>query len=114
MGLSITNHYTPGIDCTSRRCTDHRKLIGNTIIAVETDEYAHNRYDKYNEEIRYDDLFMIHSGKWIYIRFNPDNNISKVNISVKLDALIDKIAESISRVENEENTEPVEIYKMYY
>ena len=70
--------------------------------------------DMTNMMRRYDDLFMIHSGKWIYIRFNPDNNISKVNINVKLDALMDKIAESVSRVENEENTELVEIHKMYY
>jgi hypothetical protein len=36
---------------------------------VETDENAHNEKD---EEIRYDDLYMVHSGKWIFIRFNPD------------------------------------------
>jgi hypothetical protein len=42
---------------------DHRKLIGNTMLAVETDENAHRGYDEKDEEIRYDDLYMIHSGK---------------------------------------------------
>ena len=106
--------YTGNCDCTRRQRIDHRKMIGNTIIAVETDEFAHCGYDKHDEINRYDDLFMIHSGKWIFIRFNPDNNVSKVNINAKLDALIDKIADSISRVENEENTNPIEIHKMYY
>ena len=41
---------------------NHRKLIGNTILAVETDEFGHRSYDQHDEEIRYDDLFMIHSG----------------------------------------------------
>ena len=31
---------------------------------------------------------MIHSGKWIFIRFNPDSNVSKVDLEDKLDTLI--------------------------
>ena len=30
---------------------------------------AHRYYDK--KEIRYDDLYMVYSEKWIFIRFNP-------------------------------------------
>jgi uncharacterized membrane protein YobD (UPF0266 family) len=66
-----------------------------------------------DEEIRYDDVYMIHSGKWIFIRFNPDDNISKVDIDDKLDTLIDKMHECINRIENDENIELVEIYKLY-
>ena len=58
-------------------------------------------------------VYMIHSGKWIFIRFNPDNNISKVDIADKIDVLIDKIKECISRIQNEENLELLEIYKLY-
>jgi hypothetical protein len=47
---------------------------------------------------------MIHNGKWIFIRFNPND---------KLDTLIDKIHECINRIENDENIELVEIYKLY-
>ncbi len=96
-----------------RRRIDHRKLIGNTILAIETDEFGHRGYDQKDEEIRYDDLFMIHSGKWIFIRFNPDDNISKVDIDDKIDKLIEIMNECILRIENNENTELVEIYKLY-
>ena len=106
--------YTGDCNCTHRRRIDHRKLIGNTILAVETDEFGHKGYDQNDEEIRYDDLFMIYSGKWIFIRFNPDNNISKTDIDDKLDKLIEIMEDCISRIENNENTELLEIYKLYY
>ena len=106
--------YTGNCDCTHRRRIDHRKLIGNTMLATETDEFAHRGYDKTDEEIRYDDLYMIHSGKWIFIRFNPDSNVSKVDIDDKLDTLIETMKECIGRIEREENTELVEIIKLYY
>ena len=105
--------YTGNCDCTHRRRIDHRKLIDNTILAIETDEFGHRRYDKTDEEIRYDDLYMIHSGKWIYIRFNPDNNVSKTDLDDKLDKLIETINNSIYRIKCEENTELVEIIKLY-
>jgi len=106
--------YTGGCDCTHRRRIDHRKLIGNTILAIETDEFGHRGYDSKDEEIRYDDLYMIHSGKWIFIRFNPDDNISKVDIDDKINVLVDKIKECILRIKNDENSELIEIYKLYY
>jgi hypothetical protein len=105
--------YTGNCDCTHRRRIDHRKIIGNTILAIETDEFGHRGYDKTDEEIRYDDLYMIHSGKWIFIRFNPDSNVSKVDIDDKLDKLINTMQECIGRIEREENTELVEIIKLY-
>jgi hypothetical protein len=106
--------YTGNCDCTHRRRIDHRKLIGNTMLAAETDEFGHRGYNKKNEEIRYDDLYMIHSGKWIFIRFNPDSNVSKVDIEDKLDTFIDTMKECIRRIEMEENKEIIEIIKLYY
>jgi hypothetical protein len=105
--------YTGNCDCTHQRRIDHRKLIGNTILAVETDEFGHRGYDQHDEEIRYDDLYMIHSGKWIFIRFNPDDNISKVDIDDKLEKLIETMNDCIDRINNDENTEFVEIIKLY-
>ena len=105
--------YTMNCDCTHRRRIDHLKLIGNTILAVETDEFGHRGYNQKDEEIRYDDLYMIHSGKWIFIRFNPDDNISKVDIDDKLNKLIETINDCIDRIEREENTELLEIIKLY-
>jgi hypothetical protein len=105
--------YTGNCDCTHRRRIDHRKMIGNTILAIETDEFGHRGYDKKDEDIRYDDVYMIHSGKWIFIRFNPDTNVSKVDIQDKLSKLIESMDECIYRIEKEENTNLVEIIKLY-
>ena len=106
--------YTGNCDCTHRRRIDHRKLIGNTILAIETDEFAHRSYNEKDEEIRYDDLYMIHSGKWIFIRFNPDDNRDKTDIEYKITILIETIKNQISRIEHEENSELIEIIKLYY
>ena len=56
---------------------------------------------------------MLHSGKWIYIRFNPDTNVSKIDISDKLDKLIETMEECIDRIELGENADLVEIIKLY-
>ena len=108
--------YTGNCDCTHRRRIDHRKLINGTLLAIETDEFGHRGYDKKDEEIRYDDLYMIHSGKWIFIRFNPDDNYDKSNTDIedKLNKLIETIEQNIDRIENYENEENIEIIKLYY
>ena len=116
--------YTHNCDCTHRRRIDHRKLIGNTILAIETDEFAHSGYDPLDEEIRYDDLYMVHSGKWVFIRFNPDGKgvdlfpeekrSYEVAIEDKLDVLIREIDKQITRIEYEENTDLLEVVKLYY
>lgn len=107
--------YTGNCDCTHRRRVDHRKLIGNTILAVETDEHAHQGYEEKDEEIRYDDLYMMHSGKWIYIRFNPDiTRTDKTDIEDRIDKLLEVMEEQMIRIMREENEELVEIIKLFY
>jgi hypothetical protein len=112
--------YSGNCDCTNRRRIDHRILIGNTLLCVETDENQHKSYDKKDEEIRYDDLYMLHSGKFIFIRFNPDKYINSKNKSVnpmiymRLPVLKEEIEKQIDRIKNEENTELLEIIKLYY
>jgi hypothetical protein len=103
--------YTGNCNCTHRRRIDHRKLIGNTILAIETDENGHTGYDIEDEEIRYDDLYMIHSGKWIFIRFNPDGK--GVGMEDKIVKLIEKMGQQIERIERIENTDLVEIIKLF-
>lgn len=104
--------YTGECDCTMRRRIDHRKLIGATLLCIETDEFAHKRYDPKDEEIRYDDLYMVHSGKWVFIRFNPDGK--GVAMVDKLARLVQEIHSQIKRIENEENTELLEVLKLFY
>ena len=112
--------WTGNCDCTHKRRIDHRKLIGNTLLCVETDENQHKSYDETDEEIRYDDLFMLHGGKFIYIRFNPDKFKDKNGKSLnpmlytRLSILKMEIEKQIKRIENEENDELLEIIKLYY
>ena len=56
---------------------------------------------------------MAYSSKWIFIRFNPDSNVSKMDIKDKFAKLLETIKESITRIEQEENTELVEIIRLF-
>ena len=111
--------WTGNCNCTHRRRIDHRKLIGNTLLCVGTDEFQHKYYDDDYEKLRYEDLMMIHGGKFIYIRFNPDQykeNGKKKNplMKTRLIALEKEMNKQIKRIENEENNELLEIIPMYY
>jgi len=112
--------WTGNCDCTHRRRIDHRKLIGNTLLCIETDENQHKGYDVNNEEIRYDDLYMLHGGKFIFIRFNPDKFKNKAGknlnpmLYTRLPVLKEEIERQIKKIEKEENIELLEIIKLYY
>ena len=112
--------YTHGCDCPSRRRIDHRILINNTMLAIETDEHQHRSYDPKNEEIRHDDVYMHYSGKWIWIRFNPDSYKDKNGVGQKLDiedrlpVLKEMIEKQMERIKKGENNELMEIYKLFY
>jgi hypothetical protein len=60
-----------------------------------------------DEDTRYDDLFMAHSGKWFYLRFNPDKYMNKKGInknpmiSTRLEVLKREIEKQIKRIEKE-------------
>jgi hypothetical protein len=112
--------WTGNCDCSHRRRIDFRKLIGNTLLCIEVDENQHKRYKKNEEEIRYDDLFMIHGGKFIFIRFNPDHYINengtKVNPYMKkrMGDLYTEIIKQTTRITNEQNNELLEIIYLFY
>jgi hypothetical protein len=63
---------------------------------------------------------MLHGGKFIYIRFNPDKFKDKNGKSInpmlytRLPVLKEEIEKHIKRIENEENEELLEIIKLYY
>jgi hypothetical protein len=106
-------------DCTTRRRIDHRKLINDTLLCIETDENQHKYYSKEDEIARYHDVFMAFGGKFIFIRFNPDKykdngkscNPMLVNRLPVLEAEINK---QIKRIESNENLELLEIIELYY
>ena len=77
------------------------------------------RYDKRDEEIRYDDLYMAYSGKWIFIRFNQDGRgVEPLAMEDKLARLMEEVETQTARIERSENTELyellVEIIKLFY
>ena len=60
------------------------------------------------------------SGKYIFIRFNPDqyrdkhNKIKKTQMVTRLPVLLKKIKKQMKRIENEENSDLLEIHHLYY
>ena len=87
-------------------------MINGTCLCIETDENKHTGYDARDEVIRYDDLYMAHSGKWVFIRFNPDGK--GVDMEDKLVRLIEEIQFQIERIERDENAELLEVVKLFY
>jgi len=109
-----------GCDCLTRRRIDHRKLIGNTLLCIETDENQHKSYSKEDEEARYNDLLLNFTCKYIIIRFNPDSYVNKKGvktnpyISARLEDLKKEMDKQIKRIENNENSELLEVFHLYY
>lgn len=109
-----------GCDCSNRRRIDHRKLINNTLLCIETDENQHKSYSIQDEEDRYNDLLSVFTCKYIFIRFNPDSyndkNGKKCNpsISTRLFKLKEEIDNQIKRIENEENNDLLEVKYLYF
>jgi hypothetical protein len=106
-------------DCTTKRRIDHRKLINDTLLCIETYENQHKYYSKEDEIERYNDLFMGYGGKFIFIRFNPDKYVedgkSRNPMLVnRLPVLETEINKQIKRIENSENTELLEVIELYY
>ena len=107
-------------DCTSKRRIDHRKLINETLLCIETDENQHKGYSKQDEEARYNDLFMAYGGKFIFIRFNPDKYKDEKGKSCnpmlfnRLIILEEEIQKQIKRIENEENKELLEVIELFF
>jgi hypothetical protein len=59
--------------CATRRRIDLWTLVGHTIVAIEIDENQHkDRASEYEQE-RYNDLFMDFSGRYVFLRINPDS-----------------------------------------
>ena len=106
--------------CETKRRVDLRKLIGNTMLCIEVDENQHKYYIKEREANRYNDLFMDFSGKYVFIRYNPDKYIDKFGkpknpmFDTRMEVLEKSIDKHLERIKNEENKELVEIHHLFY
>ena len=78
-----------------------------------------NKYVKDHENARYDDLFMDFSGKYIFIRFNPDSFLKtgkrqNPDLQSRMPALEDQMLKQVDRVKKYENKSLVEIVDLFY
>jgi len=100
------------------RRIDHRLQIGNTILAIETDENAHEFYNQRQENERYHDFMTTFSYKFVFIRFNPHSNRedddTKTNFEHKLSVLVHTITTQIDRIRKGRNTAKLEILTLFY
>lgn len=106
--------------CATKRRIDLRKLINNTMLCIEIDENQHKYYIKQNDIDRYNDLFIDFSGKYIFIRYNPDryknknNKYQDLDFDKRMKILINIINLIIMRIDNDMNDELIEIYNIFY
>jgi len=101
----------------TKKRIDHRLLIGNTILAIETDEFAHQYYDENKEKERYHEFLTETSYKFIFIRFNCDANResenAKTDFKNKLRVLLQSITTQISRIQHGQNIQRLEIQELF-
>ena len=106
--------------CASKRRVDLRKLVNSTMLCIEIDEGQHKTYIKERENARYDDLFMDFSGKYIFIRYNPDKFKDKYGkmknpfFETRVEVLEKAIEKHILRIIAEDNDNLVEIHHLFY
>jgi len=96
---------------------DHRLLIGNTILAIETDEFAHQYYGETKENTRYQEFLTETSYKFIFVRFNCDTNResgnAKTDLKHKIRVLLHTITIQMSRIRHGQNIQRLEIWKLF-
>lgn len=120
--LKVVNHISSifkGFTHDKPLYIDLRKLIGNTLLCIEIDEDQHKSYNKVDEVRRYNNLFMDFSGKYVFIRYNPDpykvNGIRRnPKFNTRITELVNKIKELEKHIQNGKNKELIEIHHMYY
>jgi hypothetical protein len=115
-------HDTPlwsnNCNCVHKRRIDHRLYLENTLLCIETDENAHKYYNQADEENRYHDFMMVHGGKLIFIRYNPDGKDAitgkPIAMEVSLKCLYKEIDRQIVRILEGKNSKILEIVKLFY
>ena len=109
--------WTGDCDCSHRRRIDFRKLLNGTLVCIEVDENQHSSYT--DEEIRYNDIMMVHGGNIIFIRFNPDRykingKVINKDIRERLEILRNTVERIEIDLENSVNFGLFTIRKLFY
>jgi hypothetical protein len=105
--------------CPSRRRIDLRQLIGNTMLCIEVDENQHKYYVAYDEFVRYNEIVLQFTCKYIFIRYNPDKykvngNVMYVDTKTRLKRLSEEIRKQIDIIELTKNEDYLKIIHLFY
>jgi hypothetical protein len=106
-----------GSNCPSKRRIDLRKLINGTLLCIEVDEEQRSYH---LEEGRYHDLFMDFSGKYIFIRYNPDayrdtkGKKRNPQFNTRMKILEEQILLHTNRINSDKNEDLLEIHYLFY
>jgi hypothetical protein len=103
---------TAHCNCNHLRRIDHRCVVGNTLLCIETDEHHHQYYDPDDEDARYHDVMLPWGGKLCFIRFNPDEEGPP--LEERLERLHSEMTRHIGRLERGENSSYLEVWHLYY
>jgi len=105
-----------GRDNECRRKIYHRLQIGNTILAIETDERAHADRNQEDEKRRYNEFTSNFPHKFVFIRFNPHTNmedkLAETDFKHKLGVLMRSIKSQMLRIQGS-NVKELEIFTLF-
>jgi hypothetical protein len=104
--------HTAHCDCNHRHRVDHRRVVGDTLLCIETDEHHHRGYDKDDEQARYHDVICAWGGKLCFVHFNPDGHGPP--LEERLERLRVEVTRHIERLERGENTAYLEVHHLFY
>jgi hypothetical protein len=106
--------------CNQKRRIDLRMLIEGTLLCIEIDENQHRNYKQEDEIVRYNDLIAYHTGRMIFIRFNPDKYIDEKGnkrnppFEERMKRLIQEIDHQVRRIEMGENIREDKLIEVVY
>ena len=101
-----------GCDCRYKRLIDHFIYIDGCLLAIETDENKHLKYNKDDENNRYDDFMMVYTFPHYFIRFNPNTSYRDSNGNIKNPNLYERLRKLKKEIDNAINLiKSQEIYK---
>ena len=111
--------------CDSKRRIDLWAIVGNVVFALEIDESQHKRYvreDPDHEENRYNELVMDFTGRFVFLRINPDPyKVAGIkrdpSFEERLASVEEKIADLLTDIESggeDDSQDMVQVHHIFY
>lgn len=106
--------------CPQKRRIDLRMLIEGTLLCIEIDENQHRNYNQEEEIVRYNDLMAYHTGRMIFIRYNPDRFrneagvIQNPSFEDRMKRLLQEIEHQIERIKSGANIREDKLIEVVY